>query len=193
MLYGLLEYSSHPLFIAFGLILMSWVWEDASLVTGAILAADDQISVAIAVVAVFVGISSGDFALYAVGRCAHRWRKLRGWILTNPKSRTLSRRFRRRTFTNILIIRFIPGLRTLGFSLCGLWRVPYARFLLAMIVSGLLWIGIVFTLVYRLGTSDWFDDSLWRWSLIGVALLLLIANNVLSWRNSKSIRNGKLT
>ncbi len=186
----LLEYSSNPLWIALSLIIISWIWEDGSLISGAIMAADDKISIPLAVTSVFIGISSGDLGMYYLGRLSHSWRRLRGWILTNPKSRELSRRFRKRTFTNILIIRFIPGLRGIGFTLCGLWKISYRRFLLAMLLSGVIWVALIFTIIYQLGSSAIFENSQWKWSLMGAAFLLLIVNNVIVHKKKKGIKSS---
>jgi membrane protein DedA with SNARE-associated domain len=179
---ALLNYSSNPAYLALAIVVISWIWEDAAVISGALLASDEHMGIILALAAVFIGICSGDLALYYMGRLAHRWRSLRAWILTNPKSRSLSRKFRRRTATNILIIRFIPGLRTLGFTMCGLWRVSLHRFLMAMIGAGVVWVAIVFTAVYQLGSSDWLQNSYWKWALMGFALLLLIVNNLWAHR-----------
>lgn len=186
----ILYYSTHPLFLVGAIIVIAWIWEDASLVSGALLAADQKLNVPLAVTAIFVGICSGDLALYYLGRLAHRWRRLRGWMLTNPSSRSLSRRFRRSTMTNILLIRFVPGLRTLGFTMCGLWRISLYRFIFAMIMAGVIWIATIFTLVYQLGSSEWLENSHWKWSLMGIALVLLLFNNFWVHRRARHQRKS---
>ncbi len=181
----LLAISSNPLMLVAMLCCVSWLWEDAAVISGALLAVEGYLSIPLALVAVFVGIMSGDLALYYLGLLAHRWRALRAWILTNPKSRSMSRRFRQHTVSNIFIIRFIPGLRTVGFTLCGVWRVSFHRFIVAMTLAGISWIAIVFTLVYHLGASEWLSGSYWKWSIMGVALVLLVFNNVWAHRLSR--------
>ena len=168
-----------------GIIVLAWIWEDAAVISGALIASDDLLQVPAALIAVFIGICSGDFALYGLGRLAHRWRKVRAWILLNPHSRRVSRKFRQKTITNIFIIRFIPGLRTVGFTLCGLWRISIQRFLIAMTVAGVVWIGLIFTLVYHLGESEFFSNTQWKWGLMLIALFLLIFNNIVSIKNSR--------
>ena len=155
------------------------------MISGALLASDQLISVPLSVVAVFLGIFSGDLALYGMGRLALKSRAIRGWILTNPKARQLRKRFRQKTFSNIFIVRFIPGLRTLGFSMCGLWKVPLPRFLLAMGGAGIIWICLIFSLVYSAGSSEWLENSPWKWSLMFIAALLLLMNNVWAMRSGK--------
>lgn len=182
----LIEYSNHPAVLFLAVVAFAWIWEDASLISAALLAADNKLAIAPAVMAVFLGISSGDLALYYLGRLALRWRRLRAWILTNSRSRALRRYFRQRTITNIIIIRFVPGLRALGFTLCGLWQIGLLRFLVAMVTAGVLWIALVFTIIFRLGTSEALQDSPWKWLLIGVALVLLLLNNVWAYYSHKS-------
>lgn len=191
MLENLLEYASSPIALSLMLIVVSWIWEDAAVISGALLAADGRLPVSLAVVAVFVGICSGDLGLYYLGRLATRWRGLRRWILLNPKSRALSRRFRKRTFSNIMIVRFIPGLRTVGFTLCGLWHVSPSRFIVAMSFAGAIWIAVVFTLVYFAGASDLLQNSNWKWILMGLAAGLLIFNNLWAMRSHNMAKSVK--
>ena len=182
---SIFELSVHPVFLAVLVIAVSWLWEDAAVITGALLAVDAKMSVPLALFAVFVGIMTGDLALYYLGRFAHRWRRLRGWILLKPQGRYLSRRFRNNTLTNILYVRFVPGLRTLGFTLCGLWRVPFYRFAYSMAFAGIIWIAIIFIGVYYLGSAEFLEHSHWKWSLMSIALFLLIFNNVWSYYSMK--------
>lgn len=171
------DYAANPVLLFFSIIVIAWIWEDASVISSALIAAEDYLSIPVAAGATFIGICSGDLALFYLGRLGIRIRSLRAWILLNPKSRALRRRFRARTFSNILIIRFVPGLRTLGFTMCGLWLISLRRFLLAMSVAGIIWIAVVFPLIYQLGSSSWLAGSPWKWSLMLLALLLLVFNN----------------
>ena len=175
---------SHPLLLALAVIAVSWIWEDAAVISGALLAVEHKLSVPLALTAVFVGIVSGDMALYYLGRLANRWRGLRAWIITKPQGRAMSRKFKQKTLTNILLIRFVPGLRTLGFTLCGLWKVSLMRFSFAMGFAGVIWIAVIFSGVYKLGSADFFENSHWKWSLMLLALVLLVVNNLWAfWRN----------
>ncbi|MBX2858592.1 MAG: VTT domain-containing protein [Cellvibrionaceae bacterium] len=164
--------------LAMAIIAVAWLWEDAAVISGALLAADESLSIPLALVAVFVGIFSGDVALYFLGRLANRSRRLRAKLLLNAKFRALRKVFRRKTLLNILIIRFIPGLRTLGFTLCGLWKINLGKFIAAMSLAGLLWIAVIFTGVYWLGASSLLATGYWKWSLMLIALALLVFNNL---------------
>lgn len=167
----------HWVLMALAIIGFSWIWEDAAVFLAALLALDNQIPILAAAFAAFVGITSGDLALYLLGRVGYRWRWLRRWALASPKARVLRKRFRRRITANIFLIRFVPGLRTLGFTLCGLWRVPVVRFALVMAASGVIWVGFVFILINVAGMSDLVRETRWKWTLMAGAVVLLLANN----------------
>ena len=181
---SLIQISSNPLLLSLLLIAVSWIWEDAAVIAGALLAVDENMSILLALSAVFIGITTGDLALYYLGRYAHRWRGLRGWIMLKPQSRYMSRRFHNKTLFNILMVRFIPGLRTLGFMLCGMWKISASRFIYAMTFAGVIWVGFVFTSVYKLGSAELFENSHWKWSLMLIALFMLVFNNLWSYYRS---------
>lgn len=179
------EYASNSVLLFIFLVVIAWVWEDASVISAALVAAENYMSIPLAVIAAFIGICSGDMVLFYLGRLGLRIRRIRGWMLLNPKSRALRRRFRAHTLSNILLIRFVPGLRTLGFTLCGLWLIPVKRFVIAMSIAGIIWIAAVFTLIYQLGSSSWLDSSPWKWALILVAVILLLVNNFANFKRSR--------
>lgn len=181
----LLEISTHSTILAILLIGLAWLWEDAALIAGALLAVDGHLSIVASLIAVFVGITSGDLGLYYLGYLARRVRFIRARILLNERSRRLQKRFRRHILWNILLIRFVPGLRTVGFTVCGLWALGLGRFLGAITLAGGIWIGVVYPIIYRLGSASWFEDSHWKWALMVFALALLIFNNVWPYRKKQ--------
>ena len=162
-------------------VAFAWLWEDGALFSAALLAADGQLSVMQAFVAIFVGIVSGDFALYMCGRLAIRCSWLRLRLLSNRRVRSVAYRLRRRLWLNLLLIRFVPGLRTLGFTLCGYWRVLWWEFLLIISAAGLVWIALVFSAVYSLGSSEAFEEGHLKWWLMGGALMIFLITNT-PWR-----------
>lgn len=178
-----------PIMLVLAVVCMAWAWEDAALITGALLAVDQQLSVVVSLIAILVGIMSGDLALYWLGRFGHNWRWLRVRLLRPMRMRRTARKLRRRPWLNILLIRFVPGLRTLGFTLCGYWRVGLGQFSLAILFAGVVWIAIIFSVVYNAGSSELLVNSPAKWYLMCIALLMLLVNN-LPWyrwvRNLKS-------
>ncbi|EOD80904.1 membrane protein [Grimontia sp. AD028] len=165
-----------PVTLFFAVILLSYLLEDLAIVTASVAASQGVMSIPAALAAIFVGIATGDIGLYALGLWARRWRKLRGFLLTKPSVRMIRRKLRAHAFGNLFLIRFVPGLRFVGFCLSGFFRVGLKPFLSAVLVATALWTALVFALVYQLGEIEWINNHL-SWGLIPVVVLLLIAVN----------------
>ena len=178
------QFIQSPVILFLLIIVSAWILEDAAVIAGALIAVDGYLNICGASIAVILGITSGDLALYFLGYGANRWRKLRAWVLMKPRIRFFRHRFKAKTFSNILIIRFVPGLRTVGFTLCGLWRIPFWRFFFAMLLASFIWVLLIFYLVYQLG-STYLADSNWKWLIMTAALGLLVVNNAISYYKFK--------
>lgn len=168
---------SSPLMLFVGVILLSYLLEDAAIAFSAYAALEQALSLPLALAAIFIGIASGDLALYGLGRYAHRYRKLRAWLLTNKRFRQLRYLLVSHPILNIFFIRFVPGLRTIGYCLSGFFRIPVAQFSLAVCLATALWTALVFVCVYQLGSISWIQERhLSGWALL-VALIGLFALN----------------
>ena len=178
-----------PIALALAVFFFSWLWEDGALIGSALLAADNQLPVAGALIAIYAGICSGDSALYGLGWAGRRWRGVRFWLLKKPGVRRYALSFKTKIWSNVFILRFVPGLRTLGFLSCGYWKIQPVYFLAAMALSGLIWVVIVFSVVYFLGASELLTDSPWKWSLFIIAVLFFFANNFVAkpFRGKKAV------
>ncbi len=85
------------------------------------------------------------------------------------------------TFINLFTIRFIPGLRTVGYTLSGYVALPLRLFTAAVLMATALWTVVVFFAIYQLGSQAWFQASEYRWWwLCLLVVLLLVFNRVFS-------------
>lgn len=180
---------SHSLTLLFiGVILLSYLLEDVAIVTAATLALQNLMSPGLALLAIFVGIVSGDLGLYYLGQVAQRVRPLRYQALTNKHFRTVRRKLHHHTFLNLFIIRFVPGLRTVGFTLSGFFSIPLALFLCSVLTATALWTLIVFSTLYYLGSQVWQQSSPYQWIIIPIAIgLLMLTNRLLNKSFSKGL------
>lgn len=178
----LLTYSPMALFVA--VIVLSYLLEDVAIVTAAVAASQGVMPMWSALLAIFIGIASGDVGLYGLGLAARRWRRLRGILLTKAGVRLVRRKLRAHAFSNLFLIRFIPGLRFVGFCLSGFFRVRFNTFVLSVLVATSLWTGLVFTLVYQLGENSWVKQHL-NWGLIPLMVILLLVVNRIAGRKLK--------
>ncbi|EKF9974593.1 DedA family protein [Vibrio cholerae] len=181
-------HSDSPVWLFIGIVLLSYLLEDVAIVTAAGLASQHITSLPLALMAVFVGIATGDVALYYLGRYCRYFRTVRYRLLTNPYFRLVRRRLLQRPFINLFVIRFIPGLRTVGFTLSGYVAMPLRLFLTAVLVATALWTVLVFFTVYQLGSQAWFQASEYRWWLLCLLVVLLLGfNRLLSAKVIKEI------
>ncbi|ASG08349.1 DedA family protein [Vibrio anguillarum] len=180
---------SHSLTLLFiGVILLSYLLEDVAIVTAATLALQNLMPPGLALLAIFVGIASGDLGLYYLGQVAQRVRPLRYQALTNKHFRTVRRKLHHHTFLNLFIIRFVPGLRTVGFTLSGFFSIPLALFLCSVLTATALWTLIVFSTLYYLGSQVWQQSSHYQWIIIPIAVgLLMLTNRLLNKSFSKGL------
>ncbi|AQP35265.1 DedA family protein [Vibrio sp. B1-2] len=180
---------SHSLTLLFiGVILLSYLLEDVAIVTAATLALQNLMPPGLALLAIFVGIVSGDLGLYYLGQVAQRVRPLRYQALTNKHFRTVRRKLHHHTFLNLFIIRFVPGLRTVGFTLSGFFSIPLALFLCSVLTATALWTLIVFSTLYYLGSQVWQQSSPYQWIIIPIAVgLLMLTNRLLNKSFSKGL------
>lgn len=180
---------SHSLTLLFiGVILLSYLLEDVAIVTAATLALQNLMPPGLALLAIFVGIVSGDLGLYYLGQVAQRVRPLRYQALTNKHFRTVRRKLHHHTFLNLFIIRFVPGLRMVGFTLSGFFSIPLALFLCSVLTATALWTLIVFSTLYYLGSQVWQQSSPYQWIIIPIAIgLLMLTNRLLNKSFSKGL------
>jgi membrane protein DedA with SNARE-associated domain len=172
----------------FGIILLSYLLEDLAIVTAATLAAQGSLQPSIALLAIFVGISTGDLGLYFLGRYGRKIRFLRYKALTNPYFKVVRTRLHRGAFMNLFIIRFLPGLRSVGFTMSGFFSISLPLFLCAVLSATALWTIIVFSVVYFLGSQAWLQATQYQWLLIPIAIaLLFIVNRILNKSLSKGL------
>jgi len=181
-------HSDSPIWVFIGIVLLSYLLEDVAIVTAAGLASQHITSLPVALMAVFVGIATGDVALYYLGRYCRYFRAVRYRLLTNPYFRLVRRRLLQRPFINLFVIRFIPGLRTVGFTLSGYVAMPLRLFLTAVLVATALWTGLIFFTIYQLGSQVWFQASEYRWGWLCLLVVLLLGfNRLLSAKVIKEI------
>ncbi|MBU2899319.1 DedA family protein [Vibrio hepatarius] len=156
-----------------GIILLSYLLEDLAIVTAATLAVQELMPMSTALFAIFVGIATGDLGLYFIGKSAKRVRFLRYRMFQYRRVRLINRKLHQNALVTLFIVRFIPGLRTVGFTLSGFLDIPIMRFLAAVIGATSLWTILIFGSFYHLGNVAWLKDSHIIWALIPVGLCLM--------------------
>lgn len=173
----LLNLSTQPAWIFVAIILSSYLLEDLAIIAAAILAVDQMISVPLAASAIMLGIVSGDIGLYIVGFLANKHPVLKQKIQSKGRHQYFSNMLNSHLMKNILFIRFVPGLRFVCYTSCGLLKINFLRFTLGVTIATALWVTVVFSVIYQLGSTVWIEHSHWKWILVPAAMFMLYLFN----------------
>lgn len=172
----LINGSQNPLVLMLIIIVTSYILEDAAIIGAALLVADSSLSYTLGLVAIFIGIVSGDLILYYLGSLGHKIT----WVhkkLTSKKGLAIQQRFNQRAFLSVFVIRFIPGLRGIGYLVCGALRVNVFLFLLSILLASAIWCALIYSAIYWLGDALWLTNSPWRWLMAPILLIILWSAN----------------
>jgi len=179
----LLNLSTQPAWLFVAIILSSYILEDLAIIAAAVLAADQQISVTLAVSAIMLGIISGDIGLYIMGYWARSHQRLKARLLKKGLHQYFAKILNGQLLKNILFIRFVPGLRFICYTSCGLFKVHPGRYILGVSLATFLWVLVVFSIIYQLGSNVWLENNQWKWSLVPLAMLMLYIFNRRTMKN----------
>ena len=134
----------------------TYVLEDPTTVFTGILVSKGLIDPFVAVIAIFLGIFTGDLGLYLIGRVfgarALRWRRIEKRLPAHHVDR-LANWFDRHGWTAVLASRFLPGSRVpLYISAGAMGRKP-GRFALWTCLAVMIWAPVMLLLVVLLGDA----------------------------------------
>jgi membrane protein DedA with SNARE-associated domain len=157
---------------AAGIVVGTFVLEDAATLLAAMQVADGAIPVPLALGALYAGIVLGDLGLYALGllSAAHPWARR----LVPQRRRDIGHDWvSQRMFRLVLVSRFVPGLRLPTYTTLGFLRAPLGQFAAAAVLATLLWTSGLFWVCLKLGGLMLRYLGIWRWAGLAVFLIVL--------------------
>ncbi|HET6605447.1 MAG TPA: VTT domain-containing protein [Rhodopila sp.] len=186
---SLLALAGHsPLFQACAIILGTFILEDAATVVAAMQVEAGELTGALALCALYVGIVLGDLGLYGLGRLSaeipwvarllppHRQETIRAWLSG-------------RVFKVVLISRFLPGLRLPTYTTCGFVRADLRQFALAAVVATSCWTSLLFAISLKLGQFLMDHLGAWRWAgAAGFVVFLVLASRAAAYATQEARR-----
>lgn len=181
----LLSLGSNPWVIAALIVAATFILEDATTVTAALLAASGMVPASIALTALFIGIFVGDLGLYGLGAAA----RTRAWArhMIGERRMVKGRHWLKRHFiTAVIGARFLPGFRMPAYTASGFLGLSLIKFTSLVALAGLVWTTVVFSLVYYFGQMVADDLGVWRWAVIALLLAIslggpMIAEHAVAW------------
>lgn len=162
---GLAPLLGQPWLVFLGILLLTWLLEDATAVAAGALAMAGRVDPPLALAALLLGTVSGDLLLHGAGRLARR----------SPMVARLAARHCRlgqagRSVAAVAAARFVPGLRLPAYVGSGVAGLPLAQFLLVVSLSALAWTPLLF-----LGGSALTESGAVPWLAGGAIVALLLA------------------
>lgn len=152
---GLLQ---QPVLLFVAIIVATFILEDPATIAVGVLLAKGLVSWPFALVALGAGIFLGDVGLYGLGRGVRAgFFRQRSWKYQPNKF-------------DLVLARFVPGLRTLTFGAAGFFHFPLGSFLLITFPSTIVWTGILLAgtdhLVREFSFVPW-----WGWAFVGLSMM----------------------
>jgi membrane protein DedA with SNARE-associated domain len=140
-------------FAGLGLILTSFLVEDAAIAAGAALAVEGMMSWQAAFLWVACGIALGDLLLFGLGYGARSVPWLRKRFIDNQASDGVREKLQSSLITAVFVARAIPGLRIVTYTTCGFLNVPFVRFAALVVCACAFWTAGLLWLSSTLGRS----------------------------------------
>ena len=153
------------------LFILPFVQEDAAVI-GAATASLAGAGVTVFIIAsVMIGLVCSDAWKYWLGRFArrHRWAHK---FAEKPGVSVAGDLVRKEFVQTMLTARFVPGTRIPTYIACGFFQADYIRYVLVLILTASLYVGLVFALFHSIGAVAGEQAKVWL-PVIAVTLLAL--------------------
>ena len=165
-------HAMNPFLVVVGIIIATFLLEDAATVAVGLLASQMIVDPALAIAALVVGTVAGDLLLHLLGRFAGstRWA---GRLKATERVIKIEKWLQRRSLVAIAAARFLPGFRLPTFVASGFLRVPFSQ--VALVITGvtLVWTPGLFLISQSAGMAGLGQIGLAGWA-IGTALIALV-------------------
>jgi len=142
--------------VSVGIILLSFISEDAAAVSSALLVLGGPVTWPVGFVSCFLGIWAGDLGIYAAARWGGRALLRSRWLARRIDSGALDRlgeKFARRANATMFVSRFLPGTRVATYLAAGLLSTPVFSFAAVTGCAVFIWVTAIFGLTKLLGVS----------------------------------------
>ena len=171
----LLEAGHSAFFECLALFLLPFAHEDVAILGGSLLVVEHQLPVTLALLSLYGGIVTSDFALYGLGALMRQSQLVRRMLLS-PKIDRLGHWLGSHTPEIVMMARLLPGLMFPLYVACGLYRVSLLQFGLTTVLTAAVYLPIVFLLFSTFGTQILSDLGYWAWILAIVIFVIAVFN-----------------
>lgn len=162
-----------PLVFAGAIILATFILEDLTTASSAIIASQTDINFFIPLSALFIGIVLGDLGLYFLGKYASNLSFIKN-LKSSEKVIRASTMIDKNLVLTVIISRMIPGMRLPTYTAIGALNLSFTKFLSIVLFAVALWSGILFYLFYTLGSAAGGMTGTLKWWVMGAAIAAIV-------------------
>lgn len=154
------------------LFLIPFIHEDVAIIGGSLLVIEHRLPLALALVCLYAGMAASDMALFGLGVLANRnvWVRAR---MRSHRSERIGHWLSDHTAAMVIVARLIPGLMFPVYVACGMSGVRFARFAVVTLLTGIIYLPVVFFLVSAFGAAVLSSIGYWSWLLVIVFLVAM--------------------
>lgn len=143
---------------------MTFLHEDVAILAAAFSRVEHGMPLGFAYLSIFLGIIAGDLIIYGLGHFAQKNAWLRSKVI-GPKVERIKSWIENHLVRILLLCRITPGLLFPTFVACGWFKIPFGRFALITIISGVVYSSVVLTLIILFGDLVLVHLDYWAWIL----------------------------
>ena len=171
------------------LLIAPFVQEDAAVIGAASLSLGGMGDGALLFAVVAVGLIASDLWKYWLGRAArrHHWAHK---FAEKPGVSVAGDLVRKEFLQTMLTARFVPGTRIPTYVACGFFKAEYLRYVLVLILTAALYVGITFSLFHTIGAVAGEQAKFW---LPAIAIGLLVVYVAYRWISHLNNKRGPMT
>ncbi len=168
---------------------MTFLHEDAAILAAAFSRVEHGMPLLYAYSSIFLGIIAGDLIIYGLGHFAQKNAWLRTKVI-GPKVERIRLWLENHLVRVLLLCRITPGLLFPTFVACGWFKIPFGRFALTTIISGVVYSSIVLTVIILFGDLVLVHLDYWAWILLLVVVVVFGIRNAYKPRWSKTTEHA---
>jgi len=163
--------------------------EDLAVIVAATGSISNAAPTPILIVAIMAGLVASDAWKYWIGRLGRRYEWAHRFA-EKPGVSIAGDLIRKEFMQTMLTARFVPGTRIPTYVAAGFFKADYPRYVLTLVFTAALYVGIVFTLFHVLGAIA--GEQAKFWLPIG-AVVLLVLYVLFRWLNHIAKHEGPMT
>jgi membrane protein DedA with SNARE-associated domain len=171
------------------IFLLPFIQEDAAVIGAATASIMGLAPTSFLVAAIISGLIASDAWKYWIGRLARRY----NWahkFAEKPGVSVAGDLVRKEFVQTMLTARFVPGTRIPTYVACGFFKANYAKYLVVLMMTAALYVGIMFTLFHVGGRVAGEQAKIW---LPVTAVTLLALYIAFRWYTHRRGQHGPMT